>query len=118
VRLFLIRNLKTPLIIGWAKGKFCTAIFSAKFRQFFGRDIFHLNSDICSFVPVNQSNMMKNTKQMNEELLTPKEVAQMLKCDVKSIYNWTKKGILNRYSIASRVYYRKDEVLNALTKID
>jgi predicted site-specific integrase-resolvase len=62
--------------------------------------------------------MIKNERQINEELLTPKEVAQILKCDVKSIYNWTKKGILKRYSIASRIYYRKDEVFDALTKID
>jgi hypothetical protein len=62
--------------------------------------------------------MTKNEKMNNEELLTPNEVALLLKCDVKSVYNWTKRGLLVRYAIAKRVYYKRSEVLSSLIRID
>jgi excisionase family DNA binding protein len=44
------------------------------------------------------------------ELLTRNEVAEMLKCDLSTIHNWTKKGKLIPYGIGNRVYYKRTEV--------
>lgn len=44
------------------------------------------------------------------EYLTRTEVAEMLKCDLSTIHNWTKKGKLIPYGIGNRVYYKRNEV--------
>ena len=44
------------------------------------------------------------------EYLTRSEVAEMLKCDLSTIHNWTKKGKLIPYGIGNRVYYKRHEV--------
>jgi excisionase family DNA binding protein len=48
------------------------------------------------------------------EYLTRSEVAEMLKCDLSTIHNWTKKGKLMPYGIGSRVYYKRHEVESVL----
>lgn len=42
--------------------------------------------------------------------LTRTEVAEMLKCDLSTVHNWTKKGKLKPYGIGNRVYYKRNEV--------
>ena len=48
------------------------------------------------------------------EYLTRNEVAEMLRCDLSTIHNWTKKGKLIPYGIGNRVYYKRSEVEAAL----
>lgn len=51
------------------------------------------------------------------EYLTRNELAEMLKCDLSTIHNWTKKGKLIPYGIGNRVYYKRHEVEVALTPL-
>lgn len=51
------------------------------------------------------------------EWLTRKEVADLLKCDMSTVHNWTKKGKLKKYCIGDRTYYKRDEVEGALVGI-
>jgi excisionase family DNA binding protein len=44
------------------------------------------------------------------ELLTREEMSNLLKCDLSTIHNWTKKGKLHAYGIGNRVYYKRSEV--------
>jgi excisionase family DNA binding protein len=44
------------------------------------------------------------------EYLTRAELSEMLKCDLSTIHNWTKKGKLIAYGIGNRVYYKRSEV--------
>ena len=44
------------------------------------------------------------------EFLTRTELAELLKCDLSTIHNWTKKGTLIPYGIGNRVYYKRSEV--------
>jgi excisionase family DNA binding protein len=48
------------------------------------------------------------------EYLTRNELAEMLKCDLSTIHNWTKKGKLIPYGIGNRVYYKRSEVESVL----
>jgi len=48
------------------------------------------------------------------EYLSRTEVADMLKCDLSTIHNWTVKGKLIPYGIGSRVFYKRAEVESAL----
>ena len=51
------------------------------------------------------------------EYLTRNEVAEMLKIDLSSVHNWTKKGKLKAYGIGWRVYYKRDEVENSIIEL-
>ena len=51
------------------------------------------------------------------EYLTRNEVAKLLKIDLSSVHNWTKKGILQSYQIGGRVYYIRKEVEDAIVKL-
>ncbi len=57
------------------------------------------------------NDLKKNFKpKAPTEFLTRNEVAEMLKIDLSSVHNWTKKGILKAYQISGRVYYKRTEV--------
>lgn len=49
--------------------------------------------------------------------MTRKEVATFFKVSIVTVHNWTKEGLLPSYRMGSRVYYRSDEVEEALTRI-
>lgn len=48
------------------------------------------------------------------ELLTRNEVSELLKCDLSTLHNWVKKGKLIPYGIGSRIYFKRDDIENAL----
>ena len=51
------------------------------------------------------------------DYLTRSDVAKMLKCDLSTIHNWTKKGKLKSFSIGNRIYYRRHEVEDSIKEI-
>jgi excisionase family DNA binding protein len=51
------------------------------------------------------------------EYLTRNEVAKLLKCDLSTVHNWTKKGKLVKHCIGNRAYYKRSEVEAAIKKI-
>jgi hypothetical protein len=55
-------------------------------------------------------------KQPNE-YLTRKEVSEMLKIDLSSVHNWSKRGILIPHQIGNRVYFKMSEVENAIVQL-
>ncbi|MDT0647472.1 helix-turn-helix domain-containing protein [Zunongwangia sp. F260] len=46
--------------------------------------------------------------------LSRNEVAAMLGITLATLHSWDKKGLLKRYSIQNRVWYKRDEVEAAL----
>jgi hypothetical protein len=48
------------------------------------------------------------------EYLTRNEVAEILKCDLSSLWLWTKKGKLISYGIGNRIYYKRSEIESAI----
>lgn len=52
--------------------------------------------------------------KLADEYLTRNEVSMMLKCDLSTIHNWTKKGKLIPYCIGGRVYYKRSQIELAL----
>ena len=49
--------------------------------------------------------------------LTRSDVAKMLKIDLSSVHNWTKKGVLKSYQISGRVYYKLAEIEGAIIEL-
>jgi excisionase family DNA binding protein len=56
-------------------------------------------------------------KQPNR-YLTRAEVAKMLRIDLSTLHLWTKQGKLVSYGIGNRVYYKQDEVEDALKQLN
>ncbi|WP_034889667.1 helix-turn-helix domain-containing protein [Gillisia sp. Hel_I_29] len=63
---------------------------------------------------------LRNEKQSSssKELLTRQEVAKLLKIDLSTLHHWTKSGILIKYGIGKRVYYKQSEVENAIVQLE
>ena len=57
-------------------------------------------------------------KQNENLLLTRDEVCAMLSFNKTSLWKHTKSGKLKSYGIGNRVYYKKDEVLNAVKPLN
>ncbi len=58
---------------------------------------------------------MENEKKTTKvQLLTRKEVAELLKCSLATIHNWTVNGKLQKYGIGNKVFYKYNEVISAL----
>ena len=49
--------------------------------------------------------------------LTRKEISEMLKINLSTVHNWTKKGVLKGYYIQGRVFYKREEVESAIVQI-
>jgi hypothetical protein len=54
----------------------------------------------------------------SQELLSRKEVADKLKISLVTLNDWTKKGIVNSYSIGGRILYKASEINEKLSKIN
>ncbi len=46
------------------------------------------------------------------------EVAELLKIDISSVHNWTKRGILKSFGISGRVYYLRSDIEASLIPLN
>jgi len=58
-----------------------------------------------------------NTQNANDDLLTRDETCAFLKIDSSTLWAWTNKGKVKAYGIGARRYYKRSELLEALTLI-
>ena len=67
-----------------------------------------------------QLNELKKEFQPKEPtiFLTRNEVKKLLKVDLSTVHNWTKKGKLKSYGIGHRVYYKRKEVEQVLIPLN
>lgn len=62
--------------------------------------------------------LKKNFKPKEQtEYLSRNDVAEMLKIDISSVHNWTKKGILQSYQIGGRIFYKRKQVEASIVKL-
>ncbi len=60
------------------------------------------------------------TKPVNsedQEYLTRKEVAKLLKISLTTLNDWSKQGIVQAYRIGNRVLYKKKEIEDSVSKV-
>ena len=53
-----------------------------------------------------------------EDLLTRTEASSLLKINITTLHNWTKKGSIIAYGIGNRVYYKRGELMARLIRIN
>lgn len=58
-----------------------------------------------------------NTKNVNDDLLTRDETCTLLQIDSSTLWHWTNKGKVKAYGIGARRYYKRSELLEALTLV-
>ena len=56
--------------------------------------------------------------KVNEEYLSRKEVAELLKIELSTLHNWCKKGKLHPYGIGNRVYFLRSDIEKALKPLN
>ena len=62
--------------------------------------------------------LQKTVKTQPEtELMTRKQVADLLEISLPTLWAWTKKEILIPYRIGNKIRYKKSEVLKSLQRI-
>jgi excisionase family DNA binding protein len=49
-----------------------------------------------------------------DDYLTRNEVAQMLRCDLSTVWSWSKQGKLNPHGIGNRILFLRSEVQSAV----
>jgi len=70
-----------------------------------------INHDVKSLLDELKKSFQPRTPQ---ELLTRSETAKLLKINLSTLHLWTVKGVLNKYGISGKVYYKRSEVESAL----
>lgn len=67
-----------------------------------------------------QLDELKKSFQPKEasEYLTRNEVKELLKIDLSTVHNYTKRGKLKSYGIGNRVYYKRSEVENSIKPLN
>ena len=53
-----------------------------------------------------------------QELLTREETCKLLKVDSSTLWRWTNKGSIIAYGIGSKRFYKKEELISSLIKLD
>lgn len=53
-----------------------------------------------------------------DEILTRTEAADFLKINLSTLFLWTRKGKISAFGIGNRRYYKKENLLECLTKLD
>ncbi len=51
---------------------------------------------------------------INEKLLTPKEASDLLKVSLVTIWQWEKNGLLKRYLIGGKAYFKNSEIMKEI----
>lgn len=72
---------------------------------------------IKQFTAVNQklSELTAHMQPSNSEtLLGPKQVMDWLSISAPTLNDWAKKGILKRYKLGNRAFYKKEEIMSSL----
>jgi excisionase family DNA binding protein len=84
--------------------------------------IHHITAEQLTKLFADLQNQINELKQHYEpkqptELLTRNEVAELLKCNLTTIWLWCKKGKLIPYGIGNRVYFKRSEIELALINL-
>ncbi|MFN3445995.1 MAG: helix-turn-helix domain-containing protein [Bacteroidia bacterium] len=59
----------------------------------------------------------KPTQPEQTNLLTRKQVCQLLNITPPTLHEWTRNGTITAYKVGTRVRYKHNEVLNTLNRI-
>ena len=62
--------------------------------------------------------VQEKTNDNNQFLMTRKETANLFKISTVTLYRWVKAGKIPVHAIGGRIYFKRDEVINSLVKLN
>jgi hypothetical protein len=89
----------------------------------------HMTEKILQVSEMSSADIMQQFMAMNKKLselvasvqpsnsatlLSPKEVMDWLSISAPTLNDWAKKGILSRYKLGNRAFYKKEEIMSSL----
>ena len=78
-----------------------------------------LTASILEGVRIQIENLKKDFQpKIPTEYLTRNEVAELLKVDLSTVYNWTVKGKLQSFGLGGRVYYKRQEIEQSIIRLN
>jgi hypothetical protein len=76
-----------------------------------GNEVLDLLQDIAARLERVESGMTAKAAAANDnDFLTQKQVAEKFNIHLTTLWNWTNKGILTKYNVGKRAYYKRGEV--------
>lgn len=77
-----------------------------------------LQSAIIEGIKLQLNDFKKNFEPKTPtEYLSRQETADLLKVDLSTIHNYTKRNVLQAWGIQGRVYFKRSEIENAIIKL-
>lgn len=70
---------------------------------------------ICNAPKQNDPSLANST--VEDQIMTPEQVANFFSVTRKTVSNWTKEGKLKLWGIGGRRYYKHNELLSALVEL-
>lgn len=55
--------------------------------------------------------------EVKTEYITRQETAKILGISLPTLHEWSNKGIIPRYKVATRIRYKREDVINSLNKV-
>jgi hypothetical protein len=87
--------------------------------QFIGIEPEQLQNAIIEGVKLQLDDFKKNFEPKTPtEYLTRQETADLLKVDLSTIHNYTKRKILQSWGIQGRVYFKRSEIEKSIVKLN
>jgi hypothetical protein len=71
-----------------------------------------LNAMIVSAIAEALTNFSVKGSKEDEQFLTRSQVAKMFQVSLTTINSWSRDGIIKRYYLRSRVFYKKSEIVD------
>lgn len=59
---------------------------------------------------------ISNLSQQPSDLIKAKEATELLQVSKVTLYNWMKDGLISGYYLGSRLYFKKSELVESLSK--
>lgn len=66
---------------------------------------------------IESQNKIQKRPHEGDDLLTRDEACEFLKIDSSTLWAWTNKGKVKAYGIGNRRYYKRSELIDALTPL-
>jgi hypothetical protein len=68
------------------------------------------------FFKVFQADQNTIQDKPEDDLITPKEACEILKCSLVSLWRYEKKGRVKPYGIVGKKYFKRSEILQSIVK--
>lgn len=87
--------------------------------QFIGTKPDEVNKPVINSINAGFEKILKEFQpKQPTEYLTRNQVKELLNVDLSTVHNWTKRGKLQAYGIAGRIYYKRSEVEQSIKPLN